>query len=89
MYGIAIDVDPKSNPCCGCVPPWNDHPLCRKKVDSEFERMTMPRCWVEVFERFGFYWLGRDERLRDTMHFEFLGDPEHILPETKGSQIHE
>ena len=37
----------------------------------------MPACWVKAFERFGFYWLGRDE-LEDTMHFEFLGDPAKI-----------
>jgi hypothetical protein len=37
----------------------------------------MPACWVGVFERFGFYWLGHDA-LKDTMHFEFLGDPERI-----------
>ncbi len=78
VYGIAIDVDPDRNTCCGCVPPWNDHPLCFRQVGSIFERMVMPECWIGVFERFGFYWLGRDS-LQDTMHFEFLGDPERIL----------
>jgi hypothetical protein len=29
----------------------------------------------------GFYWLGRDPQLRDTMHFEFLGNPDRIVPE--------
>jgi hypothetical protein len=33
---------------------------------------------VQAFERFGFYWLGHDA-LQDTMHFEFLGDPDRIL----------
>lgn len=79
VYGIAIDVDPSLNTCCGCVPPWTDHPLCAVEVESIFERMQMPECWVRQFERFGFYWLGRD-RLQDTMHFEFLGDPSQILP---------
>jgi len=78
VYGIAIDVDPHLNTCCRCVAQWGDHPLCQREVDSIYERMAMPPCWVHVFERFGFYWLGRD-RLQDTMHFEFLGDPEHIL----------
>ncbi len=78
VYGIAIDVDPNKNTCCMCVAQWGDHPLCQTPVDSIYERMAMPACWVHVFERFGFYWLGRD-RLQDTMHFEFLGDPEHIL----------
>jgi hypothetical protein len=38
----------------------------------------MPECWVHAFERYGFYWLGHDV-LRDTMHFEFLGDPARIV----------
>lgn len=79
VYGIALDVDPSRNPCCHCLPPWPDHPACRRAASSVHERMAMPRCWVEAFERFGFYWLGRDE-LEDTMHFEFLGDPARILP---------
>jgi hypothetical protein len=40
--------------------------------------MAMPECWVHAFERFGFYWLGHDV-LKDTMHFEFLGDPDKIV----------
>jgi hypothetical protein len=78
VYGIAIDVDPTENTCCMCVAQWGDHPLCQRDVDSIYERMAMPECWVHVFERFGFYWLGRD-RLQDTMHFEFLGDPDRIV----------
>ena len=78
LYGIAIDLDSDLNPCCGCVAPWNQNPVCRKKVPSPFERMAMPECWVDAFERHGFYWLGHDE-LEDTMHFEFLGDPDRIL----------
>lgn len=77
VYGIAIDIDPTLNTCCGCVAQWGDHPLCQRDVKSIYERMAMPSCWVHVFERFGFYWLGRD-RLQDTMHFEFLGDPAHV-----------
>lgn len=79
VYGIALDVDPTLNTCCGCVPPWTDHPLCAREVDSIFERMEMPECWVRQFERFGFYWLGRDS-LQDTMHFEFLADPDQVTP---------
>ncbi len=78
LYGIAIDVDPGRNTCCGCVPPWSEHPHCLSEVDSIYERMAMPACWVHVFERFGFYWLGRG-RIQDTMHFEFLGDPDRIV----------
>ncbi len=79
VYGIALDIDPSINTCCGCVPPWTDHPMCAQEATSIFERMQMPECWVRQFERFGWYWLGRDT-LQDTMHFEFLGDPTQITP---------
>jgi hypothetical protein len=78
LFGIAIDIDPDRNPCCGCVQPWPEHPACRAKDSSVFERSALPLCWINAFERYGFYWLGRDPQLRDTMHFEFLGDPERI-----------
>jgi hypothetical protein len=77
-YGIAIDIDPSENSCCGCVKPWSEAPLCKRPAKTEYDRMRMPECWVHAFERYGFYWLGHDA-LRDTMHFEFLGDPERIL----------
>lgn len=77
-YGIAIDIDPAINTCCGCVPPWNDAPACKRPGKSEYDHMAMPECWVHAFERFGFYWLGHDV-LKDTMHFEFLGDPDQIV----------
>lgn len=78
VYGIAIDIEPDKNTCCGCVAPWNEHPLCKQKGKSVWERMVMPRSWVETFEKYGFYWLGHDV-LQDTMHFEFLGDPDKIV----------
>jgi hypothetical protein len=77
-FGIAIDVDPDRNSCCGCVPPLNTWPRCLKPSSSPFDRARIPRCWVEAFTRYGFYWLGHDP-LEDTMHFEFLGDPDRIL----------
>jgi hypothetical protein len=80
VYGIAVDIEPDRNTCCGCVAPWNEHPLCKQKGKTVWERMAMPRSWVETFERFGFYWLGHDV-LQDTMHFEFLGDPDKTLEE--------
>ena len=78
LYGIAIDVDPEQNPCCHCVEPWSEAPQCTKQVKSPFERAAMPACFIHAFERFGFYWLGRD-MLEDTMHFEFLGRPERVM----------
>lgn len=83
VYGIAIDIDPNENTCCSCVAPWPNHPLCKKTVTSIYERMKMPRSWVVVFERYGFYWLGHDV-LQDTMHFEFLGDPSKVLEGERG-----
>jgi hypothetical protein len=78
VFGIALDIDPDLNTCCHCVAEWAEAPLCRREVSSIFERMAMPECWVTQFERYGFYWLGHDT-LEDTMHFEFLGDPDHIV----------
>ena len=86
MFGIAIDIDPDKNPCCGCVEPWPEHPACRAKVDSILEQTALPSCWIGAFERYGFYWLGRDPQLRDTMHFEFLGDPSRIMTKERESE---
>lgn len=80
LFGIAVDIDPDRNPCCGCVAPWPEHKACQGPAASIFERTELPRCWIDTFERYGFYWLGRDPQLRDTMHFEFLGNPERIVP---------
>jgi hypothetical protein len=76
VYGIALDVDPSRNPCCGCIGEWRESERCQNDK-NKFERMEMPRCWVAEFERFGFYWLGHS-KIEDTMHFEFLGDPGQI-----------
>ena len=87
VYGIAIDIEPDRNTCCGCVAPWPDHPLCKAKNKTVWERMAMPKSWVDTFERFGFYWLGHDT-LQDTMHFEFLGDPDKVTePANTGAPL--
>jgi hypothetical protein len=85
-YGIAIDVDPAQNTCCGCVQPWSSAEACRRPAATEYDRMVMPECWVHAFERFGFYWLGHD-KLRDTMHFEFLGDPDRIASDVAAAPV--
>jgi hypothetical protein len=77
-YGIAIDIDPDRNSCCGCVPPLNSWPRCKVPVATPYERASIPKCWVDTFSKYGFYWLGNDP-MEDTMHFEFLGDPDKIL----------
>lgn len=76
MFGIAIDIDPDKNPCCGCVDPWPTNPIC-KNQGPVTKRTSLSKCWIQSFERFGFDWLGHDT-LEDTMHFEFLGDPDRI-----------
>jgi D-alanyl-D-alanine carboxypeptidase len=76
VYGIALDVDPLRNPCCGCIGEWRESERCQNDK-SKLERMEMPLCWVKEFERFGFYWLGHD-KIEDTMHFEFLAEPSRI-----------
>jgi hypothetical protein len=81
LFGIAVDIDPNRNPCCGCVAPWPEHKACQGSAASVFERTELSRCWIDTFERYGFYWLGRDPQLRDTMHFEFLGNPDRIVPD--------
>ncbi len=78
VYGIAMDIDSDVNTCCGCVGTWNQHPLCRKKTSNVYDRTALPATWVKTFERFGFYWLGHDA-MQDTMHFEFLGDPDKSI----------
>lgn len=77
LFGIALDIDPDRNPCCGCVAPWPNHPKCKMASKSPYDRADMPKCWIQAFERYGFDWLGHD-KLEDTMHFEFLGDPDRI-----------
>lgn len=75
LFGIALDIDPDRNPCCGCVDPWPSHPACRDRDAPIWDKTELPRCWVDAFERHGFYWLGHDT-LQDTMHFEYLADPD-------------
>jgi hypothetical protein len=87
-FGIAIDVDPSLNTCCGCVKPWNDAPRCHRPAKTEYDRMEMPECWVHAFERYGFYWLGHDV-LQDTMHYEFLGDPDKIIRSPVGTGMND
>ncbi|MCC6216098.1 MAG: M15 family metallopeptidase [Polyangiaceae bacterium] len=75
LFGLAIDIDPPRNPCCGCVAPWRDHALCKKpRTKSVWDRTALTPCWVAAFERHGFHWLAKDP-LEDTMHFEYLGEP--------------
>jgi hypothetical protein len=77
LFGIAIDIDPNRNPCCHCVKKWQENPRCARVAKTPYDRSDLTKCWVNAFERYGFYWLGLDS-LEDTMHFEFLGDPNKV-----------
>lgn len=85
VLGIAIDVDPELNSCCGCQGHWANSELCFMFHGAQLDEprlledgpgdYSLPHCWIDAFERFGFYWLGCDPMLRDTMHFEYLALP--------------
>lgn len=81
IFGLALDINPNDNPCCGCVKAWAKNPRCLEEngaqvfeVGAPIGAHTIPACWVEAFKQYGFHWLG-DDVLRDTMHFEFLAEP--------------
>jgi hypothetical protein len=74
VMGIAIDVDPALNSCCGCAGHWANSPLC-EYTEEGMGAYALPNCWVRAFEKHGWYWLGCDPQLRDTMHFEYLAEP--------------
>lgn len=87
-FGIALDLEPmpknvsNGNPCCGpsCAVIWREHQICKNHdttLDSPLNISRFNDCWVKAFEFYGFHWLVND-RLHDTMHFEFLGDPDLI-----------
>ena len=40
IYGIAIDIDPGLNTCCGCVKPWNEAPAPTRFGRVAAVRMT-------------------------------------------------
>ncbi len=81
VFGLAVDLDPDKNPCCGCVADWAKAERCTNGAThfgpgkTPLGRHEVPSCWVDAFKRHGFYWLGEDPQLRDTMHFEFLAEP--------------
>ena len=78
IFGLALDIDSKRNPCCGCVKDWAKNPLCFDEGAHPYESgppmgaYALPDCWIRAFKRYGWHWLGDDPGLRDTMHFEFL-----------------
>lgn len=82
VFGIALDIDPHRNPCCGCVAKngWRDVPRCKnapKPSDGSapMGEYDLPECWIDAFKEYGWFWYGDEPTLRDTMHFEFLAKP--------------
>lgn len=81
VFGLALDINPQENPCCGCVKDWAKSPLCLPENGARFVdsgaplgAYSIPQCWIDAFKQHGFHWLG-DDALRDTMHFEYLAEP--------------
>jgi hypothetical protein len=59
-FGIAVDINPATNPM----------------RDDGVLQTDIPAAVVEVFERHGFRWLGKStSRRKDAMHFEYTGEP--------------
>lgn len=86
IFGLAIDLDPELNPCCGCVKHWAKAKGCKESEGAKMMggklppigKYVIPQCWIDAFKRYGFYWLGDDPGLRDTMHFEYLAAPDAV-----------
>lgn len=79
VFGLALDIDPMMNPCCGCKGHWAESERCPKDHQGTGEApigdYVIPNCWIDRFAAHGWYWLGNDPQLRDTMHFEYLAPP--------------
>ena len=75
MFGIALDIDPERNPCCGCKGKWAKVELCKGVLAGEVGPYEVPDCWIHAFKTYGWSWLGDDPILHDTMHFEYLAKP--------------
>ncbi len=79
LFGIAVDIDPEKNPCCGCVSPWPDHPACQGSSATVFERTALLAAGSTPSSVTASTGSAATLQLRDTMHFEFLGDPDKIV----------
>lgn len=75
VFGLAIDIDPERNPCCGCNGKWAKVELCKGVKSHEVGPYELPDCWIAAFNAYGWAWLGDDPILHDTMHFEYLAKP--------------
>jgi hypothetical protein len=90
-YGLAIDINPQSNPNC---PSW---PQC----NGENKIITdIPRCVIDAFKSHNFIWGGDFKNIKDTMHFEWhapvpsnleetLEDNEDVINREEGDEIAE
>ena len=81
VYGIAIDIDPDLNTCCGCTRRWRRPPAVPPRGRLHLRADGHARVLGARLRALWLHWLGHDA-LQDTMHFEFLANPEQILRET-------
>ena len=85
VFGIALDIDPTLNTCCGCVRTWAEVQGCLGwEIHHGPGPYEIPDCWIEQFEAHGFFWFGH-EPIRDTMHFSYLAKPGTVACEPGGS----
>lgn len=70
-YGIAVDVNPSTNPCCGVTQP------CRCYNDLITD---IPPDFVQAFKNAGFVWGGDWMDHPDPMHFEWEGWLQELVP---------
>ena len=78
LFGIAVDIDPDRNPCCGCVDPWPSNPLCKKPGRDVYQRTALAEVLDQGVRATSASTGSATTTLEDTMHFEFLGDPERV-----------
>lgn len=65
-YGAAIDINPETNPYCNGGTVVGNPAYCNNP--------EMPQELVKIFRKYGFYWGGDYNSLKDWMHFEWHGE---------------
>ncbi|PIO06974.1 hypothetical protein COT47_02005, partial [Candidatus Woesearchaeota archaeon CG08_land_8_20_14_0_20_43_7] len=93
LYGIAIDLNPATNPFCYSTPTnqgasgSSKCPTSPSKPEDNIIK-DLPQCWIDAMQKYGFLWGGTKQWSmleaaakdwgRDSMHFNFYGDPSTI-----------
>ncbi len=75
QFGIALDINPNSNPTCGVYDP--NH----RCLSSDARVTDLPTCVIDAFKHAGFSWGGDDTTHPKPMHFVYMGAPLGVLAE--------